>query len=111
MTYTKMMDDYRGHPPKGDVADWGARFSGNTIASSLTSMDVRAPRLDMPIPFFIVQGRDDHITGAEPARAYAEDVRAPQKTFVAIDGRHCACFTDPDAFVGALRKYVRPLAI
>ncbi len=65
----------------------------------------------MAIPFFIVQGRDDHLTGLEPARAYAEELQAPKKTFVAIDGGHYACFTNPDAFVGALRRYVRPLAI
>lgn len=115
MAYTKMMDDYRGHPPypKGDIADWmeGARFSGNTIGNSLTSMDVRALGLDMPIPFFIVQGRDDHLTGSEPARVYIEELRAPKKAFVPIDGGHYACFTNPDAFVAALRKYVRPLAI
>jgi pimeloyl-ACP methyl ester carboxylesterase len=115
LAYTKMVDDFRGHPPypKGDVADWveGARFSANTIGSSLSTMDVRALGLEMPIPFFIVQGRDDHLTGLEPARAYAEDSRSTAKAFVPIDGGHYACFTNPDAFVGALRKYARPLAI
>lgn len=113
--YTKMLDNFRGTPPypKGDVADWveGGRFSGNTIGSTMPTMDMRTLGLDMPIPFFIVQGRDDHITGAEPARLYAGDIRAPAKGFSPIDGGHYACFTNRDAFVGALRKHVRPLAI
>jgi pimeloyl-ACP methyl ester carboxylesterase len=115
LPYTRMLEDFRGQPPypKGDVADWveGARFSGNTIGSTLPALDMRTLGLDMPIPFFIVQGRDDHITGAEPARAYAKDIRAPTKGFFPIDGGHYACFTNPDAFVGALRKHVRPLAV
>ena len=113
--YTKLLDNFRGTPPyeKGDVADWveGARFSGNTIGMRTPAIDMRTLGLDMPIPFFIVQGRDDHITGAEPARAYAEDIRAPAKGFFPIEGGHYACFTNPGAFVGVLRENVRPLAL
>lgn len=112
--YVKVVNDFRGKPPypKGDVADWveGGRFSGKTIGMNAGAMDMRALGLDMPVPFFVVQGREDHIAGFEPARAYCEDVRAPAKAFVPIDGGHYACFTNPDAFVGALNKYARPLA-
>jgi pimeloyl-ACP methyl ester carboxylesterase len=115
LPYTRILDDFRGSPPypKGDVADWveGGRFSGNTVGSTIPALDMRTLGLDMPTPFFIVQGRDDHITGLEPARAYAEDVRAPAKGFFPIDGGHYACFTNPEGFVGTLRKNVRPLAI
>jgi pimeloyl-ACP methyl ester carboxylesterase len=106
-----MLDDFRGLSPQSDAADWveGGRFSGRTIGASLTAMDVRALGLDMPVPFFIIQGRDDHITGLEPARAYAADIRAPKKGFVAIEGGHFACFTNPGEFVQALGKYVKPL--
>jgi pimeloyl-ACP methyl ester carboxylesterase len=113
--YVAMLDGFRGQPPypKGDVADWieGGHFSGNTIGMRTPAIEMRALGLDMPIPFFIVQGRDDHITGAEPARAYAEDVRAPTKGFFSIEGGHYACFTNQEAFVGILRKNVRPLAL
>ncbi len=64
----------------------------------------------LAITIFVVQGRGDHITGFEPARHYAEDVRAPKKVFVPKDGDRYACFTSPGAFVGALREQVRPLA-
>ncbi len=115
LPYTKMIEDFRGHPPypAGDVADWvnGGNFSGNTIGPTMVTMDMRTLGLDMPVPFFIMQGRDDHITGFEPARLYAEDARAQKKAFVPLDGGHYACFTNPGAFVGALREQVRPLAI
>jgi pimeloyl-ACP methyl ester carboxylesterase len=114
LPYTKTIDEFRGHAPypAGDVADWvnGGNFSGNTIGPTMISMDLRILGLDMPVPFFIAQGRDDHITGFEPARHYAEDIRAPKKAFVPLDGGHYACFTNPNAFVGALNKYARPLA-
>lgn len=79
MARTKMMDDYRGHPPypQGDVAGWGAWFSGSTIGSSLAGMDARALGLDRPIAFFIVHDRDDHLTGLEPVRAYPLAIRQP----------------------------------
>jgi pimeloyl-ACP methyl ester carboxylesterase len=113
--YTKMIEDFRGHAPypAGDVADWvnGVSFSANTIGPTMITMDMRALGLDVPIPFFIVQGRDDHITGLEPARLYAEDVRAPKKAFVPMRGGHYACFTNAEAFVTALCERVRPLAI
>ena len=106
--YVKMLDDFRAH---GDAADWiaGGRFSGSTIGMATPVMDMRTLGLDMPVPFFIFQGREDHITGAAPARAYAADIRAPAKGYVALDGGHYACFTSTDQFLGALRSYVLPL--
>jgi proline iminopeptidase len=106
--YVKMLDDFRAH---GDCADWiaGGRFSGSTIGMATPAMDMRTLGLDMPVPFFIFQGRDDHITGAEPARAYAADIRAPAKACVALEGGHYACFTNPEQFVAALSTHVLPL--
>ncbi len=103
--YVKMLDDFRAQRSK-DAADWmeGGKFSGNTIGMTMPTMDMDTLGLDMPVPFFIIQGRDDHITGMEPARAYAAEVRAPLKAFVPIDGGHYACFTNPSAFVPALRS-------
>jgi pimeloyl-ACP methyl ester carboxylesterase len=112
--YAKMIEDFHGTPPypKGDVADWvtGARFSGACLGPAFITMDLHTLGLDMPVPVFVVQGRDDHIAGFEPARAYVEDLRAPAKAFIPIDGAHYACFTNPDQFLAALRKYARPLA-
>jgi hypothetical protein len=43
------------------VADWvnSGSFSCNTIGPTMITMDMRTLGLDMPITFFIVQGRDD----------------------------------------------------
>ena len=112
--YVKLLDDFRATSPTNrDAADWieGGRFSGRTVGMSLTTLDMRELGLSMPVPFFILQGQDDHITGLEPARAYASDIRAPAKGFFPIEGGHYACFTNPDAFVGALKEKIRPLAL
>ncbi len=86
----------------------GGVFSGSKIAPAIFAADLRKLG-DMPIPFFVFQGRDDHITPFEMAKAYMDEVRAPKKAFVAIDGGHYACFTNADQFVAALRTHVRPL--
>ena len=109
-SYVKVLDDFRASGSK-DAADWidGGKFSGSTIGMTVPALDMHALGLDMPVPFFIIQGRDDHITGLDPARAYAEEIRAQQKGFVAIEGGHYACFTNPGAFVPALRKLTDPV--
>lgn len=111
----KTIGDFIGDkstPPNGDVADYvaGNKFSGSKLRNVMDTMDLRTLGLDMPIPFFVVQGREDHICGFEPARQYVEEIRTPTKAFVPIDGGHYACFTSADQFVGALREHVRPLA-
>jgi pimeloyl-ACP methyl ester carboxylesterase len=113
--YAQMVHDYIGskqYPPSGDAADWsaGSGFSGQHLARFLITGDLRTLGLDMPVPFFVVQGRDDHTAGFMPAKAYVEEIHAPAKAFVPIDGGHYACFTNPGQFTGALDKYVRRLA-
>jgi pimeloyl-ACP methyl ester carboxylesterase len=115
LPYAKMINDFRGsksNPATSDAADYiaGTRFSGSKLRTVIETMDLRALGLDMPIPFFVIQGRDDHIVGFQPARTYVEDVHASVKAFIPIDGGHYACFTNADQFVAALRKHVRPLA-
>ncbi len=109
--YVRMIDDFKA-AATGDAADWveGGRFSGSTVGMSMAAEDLRALGTDMPVPVFVCQGRDDHITGFEPAQAWLNDVRAPRKAFVALDGGHYACFTDTAAFVAALRMHMRRLA-
>ncbi len=113
--YSRIVQAFTGaapFPTQGDVADWraGAQFSGSKLEGIFStndrSGDLRSLGLDMPIPFFVIQGRDDHIASVEAAKTYVEDLRAPAKGFVVIDGGHWACFTDADEFVSALRRYV-----
>ena len=110
--YVKRIEDFKAVTTT-DASDWveGGRFSGGTVGMTMAAEDLRALGPDMPIPFLVCQGRDDHITGFEPARTYVEEMRAPNKAFIAIEGGHYACFTNAGAFVEALRRDVRPLAI
>ena len=63
----------------------------------------------IPIPFFVIEGRQDHMVSFDAAKNYVEQVRAPSKAFIPIDGGHFACFTDPSQFVDTLRTCVAPL--
>jgi pimeloyl-ACP methyl ester carboxylesterase len=115
-TYAQMIHAFMGpkpYPAQGDVADWiaGPEFTSRTLGPALHDLDLRKLGPDMPLPFFVIQGRDDHIVSFEDARAYVEELRAPNKAFVPIDGGHYACFTNAQAFVATLRKYVRPLVM
>jgi proline iminopeptidase len=96
----------------GDAADWlaGAAFTFPKLAPVEYAFDARELGLDIPVPFFVIQGRDDHIVSFAAAQDYLADVRAPRKAFIAIEGGHWACFTNARAFVAALRQHVRPLA-
>jgi pimeloyl-ACP methyl ester carboxylesterase len=97
-------------PQTGDAADWvaGGAFSIPKLSPVILDLDIRRLGLDYPLPMIVIQGRDDHAVGFEPARAWMDEVRAPKKAFVAIDGGHFACFTNPTGFVGALRQHVLP---
>jgi pimeloyl-ACP methyl ester carboxylesterase len=111
--YIKTHDDFLRSPPsssKACVADFtaGLAFSRPALFPTVTSFDARKVSLVFPVPFFVIQGRDDHMVSFGDAEAYIEDVHAPIKAFVPIDGGHYACFTHSDQFVSALRKHARP---
>jgi pimeloyl-ACP methyl ester carboxylesterase len=115
LEYVKIFSAYTGPPPppaQGAVADWiaGSQFTFATLAPIEYSLDARNLGLDYSIPFFVIQGRDDHIAPFEVAEAYAAEVRAPKKAFIPIAGGHWACFTNPTEFIEVLRRHVRPLA-
>ncbi len=115
LEHLKLFQAFAGPPPPqahGDAADWiaGAAFSYPKLAPVEFSFDARKLGLDIRIPFFVIQGRDDHVTSFEVAKAYLAEVDAPRKAFIAIAGGHWACFTSAAAFVEALRRHVRPLA-
>lgn len=108
-------DAFIGNPPfptQGEVADWltGFNFTGQRVGPLVYTFDALNIGVDVPIPYFIVQGRDDHVTSFEAARDYAALVHAPKKAFVPIAGGHWACVTNPDGFLAVLHRYVTPLA-
>ena len=114
LEYMKIQQEFIGTPPfpeHGDVADWtgASGFSIPRLLPILIGYDSRKFGLDIPVPFFVVQGRDDHVTPIDAAEAFLAEARAPQKKLVPIAGGHFACFTNAAEFVGALRQYVRPV--
>jgi pimeloyl-ACP methyl ester carboxylesterase len=112
--YLTVESDFVGSPPfptKGDVADWlaGADFTNAKLWPTIVSFDARKQFPKIPIPFFVVEGRDDHMVSFAAAQDYVEWVRAPSKAFLPIDGGHFACFTNPTQFLHVLRQSVMPL--
>jgi len=112
--YLNIQRDFIGPPPiptKGDVADWiaGGDFTGRKLWPTIVTFDAQKQFPRIPTPFFVIQGRNDHIVSSGAAKDYVDQVRAPVKAFIPIDGGHYACFTDPSQFISALRQCVMPL--
>ena len=108
--YLKRMTDFMAKP---DAAAWvkGYDFESGHIGREMQSFDAMTDALDLAVPYILIQGRADWLTPLVVAKEYFEAVRSKGKVFVPIDGGHFACFTHAGAFVAALNKYVRPLAI
>jgi pimeloyl-ACP methyl ester carboxylesterase len=84
--YLKTQSAFVGMPPFptiGDVADWvaGGSFTMSKLTPVVFSFDARSLGLDIPLPFSVIQGRDDYIVSFDDARDYVEDIRAPVKAF------------------------------
>lgn len=73
--------------------------------------DARSAGYKLPVPFFVIQGRDDNRTPPEAAREFVNQVRAPAKGFTAIDGGHFAFVTNATGFLNALDTDMRRLGI
>jgi pimeloyl-ACP methyl ester carboxylesterase len=62
------------------------------------------------VPIFMFQGEEDWNTPAVLAKQYFDLISAPQKAYVPMAGRgRGVLFDDPESFIAALDKYVRPL--
>jgi pimeloyl-ACP methyl ester carboxylesterase len=112
--YLSIQRDFIGAPPfptEGDVADWiaGSDFTGPKLWPTIVGFDARKQFPTVPIPFLVIEGRDDHTVSLDAAKQYVEQVSAPRKAFVSIEGGHFACFTNPGAFIDALERFVSAL--
>jgi pimeloyl-ACP methyl ester carboxylesterase len=98
----KLISDPR---PSANVVAWmkGGDFTGSKLWPAITAFDARR-MTDFHVPIYVIQGREDHIVSFGAAKAWVESLHAPAKAFVAIDGGHFACFTDPGAFIAALER-------
>jgi pimeloyl-ACP methyl ester carboxylesterase len=71
--------------------------------------DARAGGTDLPIPYFVIQGRNDPICPPEAAHEFVNEVHAPAKNFTLIDGGHFACLSNPTGFLNALDSDMQKL--
>lgn len=86
-------------------------FCESKLNPFLLTIDARSGGYELPIPFFVIQGRDDNRTPPDAARAFVDQVHAPKKGYTAIDGGHFACLTNPTGFLNALDSDLRSLEI
>jgi len=95
-----------------DDAGAGMGFSGRSLLPDQIAEDLTATATKVDTAFFLIQGAGDVITPTELAIDYYERVKAPYKKLVLIrNAGHFAFLTDPDAFLSALVRTVRPVAI
>ena len=107
------MADFTGSPehPNPAGATWlaGYHFEAGKVGKQMAAFDAMSDAGDLPVPYILIQGREDRLTPLVLAEEYFDKVRSKGKVFVAIDGGHFACFTNADQFIAALRKHVMPL--
>ena len=86
-------------------------FCESKLNPTLVTEDARSGGYRFPVPFFVIQGRDDNRTPPEAAREFVERVHAPVKGYTAIDGGHFAFVTNPTGFLSALETDMRKLGV
>jgi pimeloyl-ACP methyl ester carboxylesterase len=113
LEYLELQRSFMGSPdhPKPEAAAWvkGYGFQANKVGNESLAFDAMKDVPSIPVPYILIQGREDHVTPIEPARAFWEGVKSPGKAFVALDGGHYACFTHVEQFLKAIRRHVLPL--
>jgi pimeloyl-ACP methyl ester carboxylesterase len=112
LRYLELQKDFMGSPdhPKPEAQAWvkGYGFESNKVGNESIAFDAMKEVPSIPVPYILIQGREDHVTPFDPARAYWEKVESRGKAFAAIDGGHYACFTHSNQFLAAMRQHVLP---
>jgi pimeloyl-ACP methyl ester carboxylesterase len=91
-----------------ELADWQAGRQAFTprLLQQIAGVDLYATTTRVAVPFVIIEGSDDWNTPAAAARAYFDEVEAPWKDFVVVDGAgHFAHLTHTPQFLAALREH------
>jgi pimeloyl-ACP methyl ester carboxylesterase len=89
-------------------AYWEGFGTMTGLASTVSSMDLRPLGYRFGLPFFIIQGTDDHITPTVLAASYFQRIDAPTKQMITIDGAgHFAAMTHTHEFAAALQSILR----
>lgn len=67
---------------------------------------------DFQIPIYFFQGREDELTVTSLAKEYFDQIHAPHKEMVLLEGAgHFAVWSRTDKFLQELVARVRPLAV
>jgi pimeloyl-ACP methyl ester carboxylesterase len=90
----------------------GMTFTGPRVLPDQMATDLFTTAADILVPFFVIQGRGDVMTPTTAAVAYFNQVKAPVKALILIEGAgHFAFMTHPGEFLAALTDKVRPVAV
>jgi pimeloyl-ACP methyl ester carboxylesterase len=114
--FLAMRGAFTGSPAKPINAEAAHWFSASQaclpkLVRIVFDFNASAAGLDLPVPYFVIQGRNDTRAPPELARAFVNAVRAPAKGYTAIEGGHFACFSNPTGFLNALDSDIRGLHI
>lgn len=93
-----------------ELADWqaGRQASGRRLITQIAGVELFATARRLEVPFVVIQGSDDLITPTAVARSYFEQVEAPWKDFVVVDGAsHFPHLTHAPQFLSALRAHAQ----
>jgi pimeloyl-ACP methyl ester carboxylesterase len=89
-----------------------AEYSFRTTLSTILAQDLPTTARTFEVPFFVIQGKEDMATPTSVAVAYFDVVKAPKKKLILIDhAGHFALVTHREAFLAALVREVRPIAV
>jgi proline iminopeptidase len=81
----------------------GGNFSATQLMKVMMTTDLGKTAVQMPVPFYVIQGRDDLYTPTAPAIEYFNSVKAPRKELVVIEAAgHFAIATHSEAFLKGL---------
>jgi len=86
-------------------------FCGAKLNPSLLTADARTGGYKLPLPYFVIQGKNDNRTLPSEARAFFDKVHAPMKEYTAIHGGHFAFVTNASGFLDALASDLKRLRI
>jgi pimeloyl-ACP methyl ester carboxylesterase len=99
------------YPTRGAISDWmgGYTFTSDVLVPKIIGKEViDIVGFDIPLPFVVIQGRDDRIAPTDVARDDFEKVKAPDKSFTEIRGGHFAVYTNQEEFLAVLMHQVLP---
>jgi len=87
----------------------GAEFSQETMWNEMLVDDLPQLGLTFAIPVVIVQGSEDLVTPTPLAREYFDQIKAPSKNFVLLEGTgHLSLIAEPQRFLQALIDHAEP---